>query len=127
MRIVRLLGCAVLAGAVAASAASAQEPGRQGRGGRAQGGVTPSYQGLGRFWNLPLEQLMKATLYGIRLIADPVPPDPCDDINKPTRSCCQDEDPAHAAGACLLAAAGATPVREAAAHSLARAGARPRV
>src|ERR1044071_3004756 len=59
----------------------------------AQGDVTPSYQGLGRFWNLPLERFMKATLYGIRLIAEPVPPDPCDDI-KPTRSCCQDEEPA---------------------------------
>src|ERR1044071_5808266 len=59
----------------------------------AQGGVTPSYQGLGRFWNLPLERFMKATLYGIRLISEPVPPDPCDDI-KPTRSCCQDEEPA---------------------------------
>src|SRR5689334_19734387 len=58
----------------------------------AQGGVTPSYQGLGRFWNLPLDKFMKATLYGIRLIADPVPPDPCDDIIKPTRSCCQDDE-----------------------------------
>ncbi|MFL6336492.1 MAG: tyrosinase family protein [Pyrinomonadaceae bacterium] len=60
----------------------------------AQGSVTPSYQGLGRFWNLPLDTFMSATLYGIRLIADPVEPDPCDDIIKPTRSCCQDEEPA---------------------------------
>jgi tyrosinase len=60
----------------------------------AQGSATPSYQGLGRFWNLPLEEFMQATLYGIRLIAEPVEPDPCDDINTPTRSCCQDEEPA---------------------------------
>lgn len=60
----------------------------------AQGSATPSYQGLGRFWNLPLDAFMKATLYGIRLIADPIPPDPCDDIVNPTRSCCQDDEPA---------------------------------
>jgi tyrosinase len=60
----------------------------------AQGANNPSYQGLGRFWNLPLEQLLSATLYGNRLIAAPVPPDPCDDIINPTRSCCQDEEPA---------------------------------
>lgn len=60
----------------------------------AQGGVTPSYQGLGRFWNLPLDTFMEATLYGIRLIAAPVEPDPCDDVINPTRSCCQDEEPA---------------------------------
>lgn len=59
----------------------------------AQGSKNPSYQGLGRFWNLPLEQLLKARLYGIRLIADPVEPDPCDDINDPpSRSCCQDDE-----------------------------------
>jgi tyrosinase len=63
----------------------------------AQGSVTPSYQGLGLFWRLPLETFMKATLYGIRLIADPVPPDPCDDIHDPTHggSCCQDDEPEH--------------------------------
>ncbi|HEY7170331.1 MAG TPA: hypothetical protein VH417_05755 [Vicinamibacterales bacterium] len=42
MRIVRVLGCTLLAGVVAASTAGAQEAGRQGRGGRAQGGVTPA-------------------------------------------------------------------------------------
>jgi hypothetical protein len=42
MKIVRAVGCAVLAGVVAASTASAQEAGRQGRTGRAQGGVTPA-------------------------------------------------------------------------------------
>jgi tyrosinase len=60
----------------------------------AQGSANPSYQGLGRFWNLPLDTFMKATLYGIRLIAEPDPPDPCDDIVKPTRSCCEDDEPA---------------------------------
>lgn len=59
----------------------------------AQGSVTPSYQGLKRFWNLPLDTFMTATLYGIRLIAEPAPPDPCDDIVNPTRSCCQDDEP----------------------------------
>jgi len=42
MSILRVVGCTVLAGAMAASAASAQEAGRQGRAGRAQGGVTPA-------------------------------------------------------------------------------------
>ena len=60
----------------------------------AQGSATPSYQGLGRFWHLPLDAFMKATLYNIRLIAEPIEPDPCDDIINPTRSCCQDEEPA---------------------------------
>src|SRR5215212_8401524 len=59
----------------------------------AQGATNPKYQGLGRFWNLPLDKLLTAKLYGIRLIADPVEPDPCDDIVNPTRSCCQDEEP----------------------------------
>jgi tyrosinase len=63
----------------------------------AQGAAAPSYQGLGRFWNLPLEKFLTATLYGIRLIAEPAEPDPCDDIVNPTRSCCQDEGPAPAA------------------------------
>lgn len=59
----------------------------------AQGSVTPSYNGLGRFWNLPPDALMKAKLYGILLIAEPPAPDPCDDIVKPTRSCCADDEP----------------------------------
>lgn len=65
----------------------------------AQGTATPSYQGLGRFWNLPLEKFMTATLYGIQLIAEPVEPDHCDDIINPTpaRSCCQDDEPASVA------------------------------
>ena len=67
----------------------------------AQGGVTPSYQGLGRFWNLPLEQFLTVTLYGIRMIAPPREPDECDDIINPTpgRSCCSDDEPAVAAPA----------------------------
>ncbi|MDT5268200.1 MAG: tyrosinase [Acidobacteriota bacterium] len=65
----------------------------------AQGATTPSYQGLGHFWNLPLEKFLTATLYGIRLIAPPSEPDPCDDIinSTPARSCCQDDEPASVA------------------------------
>jgi tyrosinase len=65
----------------------------------AQGAETPSYQGLGRFWNLPLEKFLTVTLYGIRLIAPEREPDPCDDIINPppARSCCQDDEPAPAA------------------------------
>ncbi len=59
----------------------------------AQGAANPSYNGLGRFWNLPLDKLMEAKLYGIRLIAEPPEPDPCDDIVNPTRSCCEDDEP----------------------------------
>lgn len=35
----------------------------------AQGNVDVSYQGYGRFWDLPLEQFLAAEIYGVRLIA----------------------------------------------------------
>ena len=67
----------------------------------AQGSKTPSYQGLGRFWNLPLDRFLTVTLYGIRMIAPPREPDVCDDIIGPTsgRSCCSNDEPAEAAPA----------------------------
>lgn len=42
----------------------------------AAGEACPSYQGYDRFWNLPLGEFLKATLYGIRLIAPPPAPKP---------------------------------------------------
>jgi tyrosinase len=35
----------------------------------ASGDAYPSYQGAGRFWNLPLDQFLTFTLYGVRVIA----------------------------------------------------------
>ena len=57
----------------------------------AQGAANPSYQGRGRFWNLPLEEFLVVTVYGVRMIAPPLEPDFCDDIVAPARSCCADE------------------------------------
>jgi tyrosinase len=36
---------------------------------QAQGQITPSYQGYGRFWELPLNEFLAVSLYGVRLIA----------------------------------------------------------
>jgi tyrosinase len=36
---------------------------------QAQGPITPSYQGYGRFWELPLDEFLTISLYGARLIA----------------------------------------------------------
>lgn len=36
---------------------------------RAQGTANPNYQGYGRFWLLPLAELLGVTLYGVRMIA----------------------------------------------------------
>jgi tyrosinase len=40
---------------------------------RAQGPVCPSYQGYGKFWELPLAQFLTVEIYGVRMIA-PAPP-----------------------------------------------------
>ena len=39
---------------------------------QATGESCPSYQGYGRFWNLPLAVFLEVSVYGIRMIA----PDP---------------------------------------------------
>jgi tyrosinase len=44
----------------------------------AAGNSTADYQGYGRFWNLPLPQLLEVTIYGVRMIAPPTSPDPCE-------------------------------------------------
>src|SRR5260370_169841 len=36
---------------------------------RAQGPVCPSYQGYGKFWELPLAQFLTVEIYGVRMIA----------------------------------------------------------
>ena len=38
---------------------------------RAAGNGTVDYDGLGRFWHLPLSQLLEAKVYGVRIIASP--------------------------------------------------------
>lgn len=38
---------------------------------QAQGPITPAYQGYGRFWELPLNEFLAVTLYGVPLIAPP--------------------------------------------------------
>src|SRR5690349_14723842 len=49
---------------------------------RAAGGSTVDYDGLGRFWHLPLPQLLEVEVFGVRMIAPAVAPVP---------SCCQAE------------------------------------
>ena len=36
---------------------------------KAQGDCCPSYQGYGKFWELPLDQFLSVTIYGVRMIA----------------------------------------------------------
>src|SRR6516225_11124404 len=36
---------------------------------RAQGSVCPSYQGYGKFWELPLAEFLTVEIYGVRMIA----------------------------------------------------------
>ena len=36
---------------------------------RAQGSVCPSYQGYGKFWQLPLAEFLTVEIYGVRMIA----------------------------------------------------------
>jgi tyrosinase len=50
----------------------------------AQGTANPSYQGYGRFWRLPLAELLGVTLYGIRMIA----PAGAGAPGSPSGSCC---------------------------------------
>src|ERR1051325_7359090 len=37
----------------------------------AAGSSCPTYQGYGKFWNLPLEDFLTVTIYGVRMIAPP--------------------------------------------------------
>lgn len=59
---------------------------------KAQGDAHPTYQGYGRFWELPLEQFLKVVLYGIPMIADAGEEDFCADnmpaSNESQGSCC---------------------------------------
>jgi tyrosinase len=58
----------------------------------AQGDTNPSYQGYKRFWELPLEQFLAVTIYGIRMIAPAGEADFCEDQLAAPRasgcSCC---------------------------------------
>src|ERR1044072_4926306 len=55
----------------------------------AQGESNPSYQGYGRFWNLPLEQFLQVTIYGVRMIAASGTEDVCADIFAGAHGCCE--------------------------------------
>src|SRR5262249_37849244 len=60
----------------------------------AQGDACPSYQGYQRFWELPLEQFLEVTIYGVRMIAPEGPDDVCDENMPPPKqghSCCSSE------------------------------------
>ena len=47
---------------------------------RAASGSTVDYDGLGAFWQLPLEQFLQVKLYGVRMIAE--------ETEAPVHSCC---------------------------------------
>src|SRR5204862_7758071 len=54
----------------------------------------PSYQGRKRFWNLPLEEFLTVTIYGVRMIAPQGEADFCDEVMQPSaHSCCESEAP----------------------------------
>lgn len=58
----------------------------------AQGDADPSYQGHKRFWNLPLEEFLQVTIYGVRMIAAAGEEDVCNDEmagRGPGGSCCE--------------------------------------
>src|SRR5437660_4595857 len=56
----------------------------------AQGDANPSYQGHKRFWNLPLEEFLQVTIYGIRMIALAGEEDFCQDYMEAAgHSCCE--------------------------------------
>lgn len=58
----------------------------------AQGKTNPSYQGQGRFWELPLAQFLQVKLYGIAMIAETGPADFCSDqMAAPSGGCCESE------------------------------------
>jgi tyrosinase len=65
---------------------------------QAQGPITPSYQGYGRFWELPLNEFLAVSLYGVPLIA---PPPQASPYAPPPAvaggSCCHGSAPAAAA------------------------------
>src|SRR2546423_7651706 len=67
----------------------------------AQGDAHPSYQGHGKFWELPLDEFLKVTIYGVRMIAPAGEEDFCQDqmmAGGGDGSCCEsapeDESPA---------------------------------
>jgi tyrosinase len=60
----------------------------------AQGKANPSYQGQGRFWELPLDQFLQVKLYGIPMIAAEPEPDFCSDqMNSAAGGSCCDAPP----------------------------------
>jgi tyrosinase len=74
---------------------------------RAQGSVCPSYQGYGKFWELPLPEFLTVEIYGVRMIAPPPAPSGAGATGllqlAPKSSCC------HAGGDATVAAPPPTP------------------
>jgi tyrosinase len=65
----------------------------------AQGTANPSYQGHPRFWNLPLEQFLQVTVYGVRMIAAAGEvADSCEDLMDAARHSCCERTPVKSAG-----------------------------
>lgn len=64
---------------------------------KAAGDSTSNYGGLGAFWELPLDELIEAKVYGVRLIAQAM-----------QMSCCDDGD-SRSAGSGLMRALRGTP------------------
>src|SRR5690348_3466972 len=62
----------------------------------AQGEACPSYQGYHRFWELPLDEFLEVTIYGIRMIAPTGPDNFCDENMPAPRasrgSCCESSE-----------------------------------
>ncbi len=59
----------------------------------AAGDACPSYQGYERFWELPLEEFLEVTIYGVRMIAEEGSQDFCEQNMLPAASshgsCCE--------------------------------------
>ena len=64
---------------------------------QASGTAAPSYQGYGRFWELPLSEFLEVVIYGVRMIAPaagPPPAKPSPLPMAPGGSCCHGPSPA---------------------------------
>src|SRR5918912_2013388 len=63
----------------------------------AQGAACPSYQGYHRFWELPLDEFLEVTIYGVRMIAPAGTDDFCEQNmpapRAPRGSCCESSGP----------------------------------
>jgi tyrosinase len=71
----------------------------------AAGDASPSYQGYGRFWDLPLSQLLEVVIYGVRMIAPaPAAGTAPPSSPPPASSCCHTPAPVQPEAVPLTAA-----------------------